>query len=572
MSEDFSHALAHHRADQLELAKLAYEDFLLKNPVNTKARQLLGICLGQMADHQAALHHLTIAVEQSPNDPSIHNALGNIQKHLKRFDAAIAHYHRALALMPSHVGVLNNLGIIYMLDEQYDKAAEYFDQAIKKNPTMPEPYFNAALNAIKQDHLDDAMIWLKHCLDHDNQHLSALCQLGQIHHQKNQYIESCEYYQRAYHINKNYIPAMMGFAQSLIHHGDDTKAKELFLKVLEQDPNQAQAHHNLGSMAIIARQFDDAIRHWLAAHTCESTADSAFNVAMAYQYAQRFNDALIYFKQSLQLEPNHLKALNNIAAIYLRRKQYDLAISTYEQLLNLDPDHVHAAFTLQALGRPHHNAQEHYASTHAPLGYIQHLFDEYALCYDQQMTTQLEAKVPTLIASSIDRHVIDGNRHILIDLGCGTGLTGQKLSEKFSKIIGIDASQKMLDQAQQKHIYCQLIQADVLKIDQLDLNIADVIVAGDVCPYIGDLRGLFKQVHDQLTHGGYWIFSVESCQDKSFILHQNLRYAHQTHQIESWLIAAGFIHIETHHTVIRVNHHEQIKGAIIAAKKPLEHQ
>ena len=45
----------------------------------------------------------------------------------------------------------------------------------------------------------------------------------------------------------------------------------------------------------------------------------------------------------------------------------------------------------------------------------------------------------------------------VLDMGCGTGLAGQYLKEKgFTKVVGVDASQGMLDVAAQKQAYHEL--------------------------------------------------------------------------------------------------------------------
>ena len=66
---------------------------------------------------------------------------------------------------------------------------------------------------------------------------------------------------------------------------------------------------------------------------------------------------------------------------------------------------------------------------------------------------------------------------MVLDAGCGTGLSGEVLAEKgYKNIDGLDFSQEMLDQAEEKGVYQDLTQADLMKPLDLPDNKFDAIV------------------------------------------------------------------------------------------------
>lgn len=88
-------------------------------------------------------------------------------------------------------------------------------------------------------------------------------------------------------------------------------------------------------------------------------------------------------------------------------------------------------------------------------------YDRWADDYDAQLERGLHYVAPRELAEALARHQRIGDAPIL-DVGCGTGLTGGCLKEiGFASIDGLDFSRAMLSQAEEKHVYRRLIEADL---------------------------------------------------------------------------------------------------------------
>ena len=70
------------------------------------------------------------------------------------------------------------------------------------------------------------------------------------------------------------------------------------------------------------------------------------NVGMTHYKSARRQDAEFYLKQSVEINPQSIDALNNLANIYSEMKQFDLAIKTYQQALQADPRNMSTLFNL----------------------------------------------------------------------------------------------------------------------------------------------------------------------------------------------------------------------------------
>lgn len=112
-------------------------------------------------------------------------------------------------------------------------------------------------------------------------------------------------------------------------------------------------------------------------------------------------------------------------------------------------------------------------------------YDRWAEDYDRQVREGLRYVAPASIAAALARHLVPGAGPVL-DVGCGTGLTGACLRDLgFGPIDGIDLSAAMLEQAREKGIYRNLAEADL----NLPLALDDRRYAAVVC------SGTFTEGH-----------------------------------------------------------------------------
>ncbi len=88
-------------------------------------------------------------------------------------------------------------------------------------------------------------------------------------------------------------------------------------------------------------------------------------------------------------------------------------------------------------------------------------YDRWAEEYDVQLERGLRYVAPALLTEALARHQPEGHDPVL-DIGCGTGLTGCCLHEAgFPTIDGLDFSGAMLVKAGEKGVYRKLFEADL---------------------------------------------------------------------------------------------------------------
>ena len=90
----------------------------------------LGIASFNRGDTREALRVLLSAIQNDPDLPEAHNALGLVYHALDKRDAALEHYEKAVSLRPRFSEAYNNLGTLLLDMGRYDEAIVAFNTAL----------------------------------------------------------------------------------------------------------------------------------------------------------------------------------------------------------------------------------------------------------------------------------------------------------------------------------------------------------------------------------------------------------------------------------------------------------
>ena len=238
----------------------------------------------------------------------------------------------------------------------------------------------------------------------------------------------------------------------------------------------------------------------------------------------------------------------------------DGAVSAYGRALALDPeDRAGAILRLALIGAA--------AMPDAPPpAYVAGVFDDHAEDFDSALVERLGYTVPQALEALV-REGSDGALRFarVLDLGCGTGLAGERFREAAAWLEGVDLSEGMVAVARRKKLY------DALAVGEAHAFLAgfpasyDLIVAADVLVYLGDLADLFSAVARALSPGGRFAFSVERGEGEGFVLNRGHRYAHGEAYIARRLAEAELVPLELRRATCRMEAGVPVEGLLVVA-------
>lgn len=428
------------------------------------------------------------------------------------------------------------------------------------------------------------------------------------------------------------ISDALGLAQHLHRLGQLEGAENIYRRILQAVPDQADALHLLGLLQYQRREHRsgiDSVRR--ALEIFPDHADAHANLGNMLLEQGELEDAGAHLQRAMELAPNALPPRQSLALLRKAQGRLDEAETLLAEALKNHPDnallHNEMGNVMAALDRPEEalvhywktrrvdsdfpgarvsigralsklgrwdDAQHHYREWiqaepdnptpvhmlatcggaqvpgRAADAYVSRLFDWYAASFDSALA-RLEYRAPQLVAELMERELGPprGNFNVL-DAGCGTGLAAPLIRPWCRRLIGVDLSQGMLQRAQNLRLYDALHRSELTAFMKSCPSAFDVIVSADTLCYFGDLDEVMGAAHAALRPGGWLLFTLEhsEAEPSGYVLQHSGRYAHGRRYVQQVLAQAQLQPHVLSTATLRLENGAPVEGLIVAVRKP----
>jgi tetratricopeptide (TPR) repeat protein len=179
--------------------------------------------------------------------------------------------------------------------------------------------------------------------------------------------------------------SMSGTSESLAiaveHHraGRLREAEQIYRRILQAEPDHADALHLLGLIAYQGGQHAQAIEYIGRAVSLNSSVEGYYNsLGMAYRAVGNRSEALSCYRRAVQLKPGFAEAHNNLGNVHWDEGRLDEAVASYGRALQLKPGYAEAHCNLGNALRDQGKSEEAIASCRRAI----ELRPRYAEAYD----------------------------------------------------------------------------------------------------------------------------------------------------------------------------------------------
>lgn len=391
----------------------------------------------------------------------------------------------------------------------------------------------------------------------------ALHFLGVLHHQSGDSQGAVALIRRAIALRPDDPGAYNNLGNVLLESGHVDEAVEAYRRCLELAPDFAASHNNLGT---IYRHRGDLAEAEAAYRRClelmPDFADAYCNLANLRLAQGRLEEAAYLGCRAITLNPSHAASRKVLAYAYFKFGEVDKATEVYRDWLAQEPDNPIARHHLAACTGENVPAR-------ADDAYVEETFDAFASSFDANLE-MLNYRAPQLVAEAVAQVLGPGRKALqVLDAGCGTGLCGPHLAPYAGRLVGVDLSGQMLARAATRHVYDELVKAELTAYLDGSPAAFDLIVSADTLCYFGALEAVLQAAHGALRAGGILVFTVEAADagDAAYRINPHGRYSHAGSYVEAALRAAGFAAPVAEPVVLRNEAGSPVHGLVWVARK-----
>jgi protein O-GlcNAc transferase len=351
-------AIDYHKAGNLTQAELLYRQILQENPQDAEALHGLGAVAYQTGAYDRALESIQKAIHLSPKNSVFYNTVGMAYRALGNSQAAAQNYARAIALDLENSDLQRNFNRAISDLMIVDSAS-----AIANLETVANIYHQAG-------NLAQAKNLYRQIVQFNSLHAEALHHLGIIAYQEERYPEAIDFLLRAinqapenahYHHNLGLVyearnqpqRASQSYRRALELAPKNTVILEsidrVFSTLIRNDPDagkiemlkSARESHFSGHLDAAKILYTELFKR------DQKYAEALHGLGVVLHQQSQHETAITYLQQVLKLVPNNYHAYNNLGLVYQDDGQYAMAIASYKKALTLQPGHEAIATNLK---------------------------------------------------------------------------------------------------------------------------------------------------------------------------------------------------------------------------------
>ncbi len=371
---------------------------------------------------------------------------------------------------------------------------------------------------------------------------------------------------KALKLEPNWHVAQIELALLLSKQQQGDEAMQLAMQALAATPHEIKVMVGAINVALFSERYEQT-RTWAEEGIRRFPQDAGIQLFLARFLAMQgeYSDARTHYEAVHARMPRQPEALKGLVSCALNEHDNEQARHWADRLLGLYPQDEDARYW--------HALAHGQTPLTQPAQVVTSIFDGYAPAFDAHLVNSLQYRVPRRVAEILNAKHPD-RRFNLLDLGCGTGQVGAYLGRIEGHMIGVDLSEKMIEQAARLGLYSRFHRVNVL--DALRDTPADhyeAITCTDVLIYVGDLTPVIPNALRILKPGGHFVFSCERAgeDEPDLVLREaSNRYAHKASAVERLCRAAGFDEVVIEDLpMLRMEGGAPLPGFLVTARKPL---
>jgi len=366
------------------------------------------------------------------------------------------------------------------------------------------------------------------------------------------------------------VDALITEARCDIQSGNIHSAEKLLARAVARNPNNAEAHYVMALIAMVSSEFprvEALLQKTLELDGRHTLAH--FYLGMLMAESGKVQEAADRLLKALQIDPTHLPSLLVLGGIFLQCGDQAAGEKAFTHVLAIAPDHPLAWYSLLELLHENGRGREATQRLSEVIGtvpnaivlkHLRALFNgdvppaapkEFIAAFYGAFVDMFE---PWIIGSSDAPHVaalvaelrklpaIEGKKYLsLLDLGCGTGVLADKLSDIAAIVVGVDVTPQMLKLARRTGKYDVRYELDITDYVTGSETIFDIVLSTGALRWAGNLQPFFQAVRGVMHKDSILGFMLDKeLSTLAYSVANHGRYSHHLSYVCDVAGAEGF--------------------------------
>jgi tetratricopeptide (TPR) repeat protein len=294
-----------------------------------------------------------MAIEKDENYAKPWHGKGNVCARRGRFEDALECHRRAIELDGSLAAAWSGVGEAYAHLRRMDDAMDAHRRAIRLRPDEPSPHQSLAETYLLQGDFRTAEQEIHKALELDREASYIWRTLGDLHRQKEEYVEAAEAYRKSVEHNPRNSRAWDGLAKAVrdAGGGDIDTQISAYQRAVEIRDDEPWGWNQLGDAYFQARRFDDSIkshaRAWRLDRGNSYALDGIGKALLALGQPDR---AIRFHRAALAVNPQDAYARYGIGTALMAKCDFSGALVEHLKAADLDP---RSAYIWNGIGDSH---------------------------------------------------------------------------------------------------------------------------------------------------------------------------------------------------------------------------
>ena len=314
------------------------------NPDNSYIYFYKGFINNKKGEHQEALNNYLKSIEINNKDKIIYYNLGLAYLEISDFEKSLNYLNKSFELDNTFYQALIKSGEVLLKSKEYDKSIEIFDKILnnekEKNNELALLRKGDAL--FMKNNFKEALELYENVLKLNENNEEALIGAGICERKLFKLDEAINYYDRVLKINNNNENVLYNKAIALSLKGNNQDSNDLLTKAKSikdsEDILYAFELNNLNdkNYSKVNEEFDPYIKE-----NKQITNPGLYNIkAQSLLHEEKYDEALKYIEQALELNPNYTYAINTKANILDKTGKKDEALLLYQKAAEGEQDNI----------------------------------------------------------------------------------------------------------------------------------------------------------------------------------------------------------------------------------------